>query len=56
MQCHVIVFKSAMSLLKFYYAARPEMQNNRPFLGNSCIGGNDISVSSTGADVVRSFL
>ena len=45
-----------MPMLEFYYAARPEMETNRPFLGNSCIGGNDISVSRTGADVVRSFL
>ena len=48
--------KSAMPLVEFYYAVPSEMENNHPFLGNSCIGGNDISVSRTGADVVRSFL
>ena len=32
MQYLVIVFKSAMTLLEFYYAARPEMQSNRFFL------------------------
>ena len=30
MQYPVIVFKSAMPLLEFYYAAQPEMQNNHP--------------------------
>ena len=30
MQYPVIVFKSAMPLLEFYYAVRPEMQNNHP--------------------------
>ena len=30
MQYPVIVSKSAMPLLEFYYAARPEMQNNHP--------------------------
>ena len=45
-----------MTLLEFYYAVRPEMQNKRPFLVIVVLGGNDISVARTCADTDRSFL
>ena len=48
-------FKSAMPMLEFYYAVRPEMQNNRPLLVIVVVWGNDISIARTCTDVDRSF-
>ena len=56
MQYLVIVFKSAVPLLESYYAARPEMQNKHPFLVIVVLGGNEILVTRTCADVDWSFL
>ena len=56
MQYVVIVFKSAVPLLESFYAARPEMQNNNPFLVIVVLGGYEISVARTCTDVDRSFL
>ena len=43
-------FRSAVPQLEFY-AARPEVQNNHPFLVIVVLGGNEISVLTTCAEV-----
>ena len=46
----VATFRSAVPLSESY-AARPEVQNNHPFLVIVVLGGNEILVSTTCAEV-----